>query len=266
MTAEGPVQQVLAFQSLVHSAEAALKTERILARSCEALREATKKRDVVAIRQHAHAAQERLSELSAEIVLLLDRCSEEGTNRLSEAEADRAFREACREAGLVPFGSFPRYYVPPVEVIFRREKGATAVGSRTVRSIHPLLIASAICAELQHLENQGYPAERLAPIIVRAHDLLVSESLRRTGKALQQVPIREIHDLIRSFASRANYSTTQFGYDIARLRDFMGRHSVFPTPIFGDTRQITQGIPVPGPSSMQYVGYVEVRGEITNDR
>ncbi|PSR22533.1 MAG: hypothetical protein C7B45_06285 [Sulfobacillus acidophilus] len=146
------------------------------------------------------------------------------------------FKEAFH-AGYPPVeGEFPTFQIFPVVVRVDFEHEAVAVNNRTVRTMHPAAVATAVEKEWDRLNRERFNAASFAKALLRAYDLVIAEQQLSSGGKSRgaAVLLRSLYQVLTLKGGVSSYSLNQFGFDLYRLRRseytiIDGRRLVFGT-------------------------------------
>ena len=171
-----------------------------------------------------------------------------------QVEWEQVFLKECRELKLAVEGEFPAYRVFPIEIKVALGQGLVMVNKRTVRTLHPKAVALRTAREIERLNRERFNPSQFMFALVRAYDLLAAEMVAKGSRkeAAKQQSLRRIYEVLAARTGAAGYSTSQFAFDIFRLRK--GSDLVYGQRklVFGPTRRPGEkGIEIPLPGGMR---------------
>jgi hypothetical protein len=157
----------------------------------------------------------------------------------------RDFERACADVGVPLEGAYPDYRVFPFDVRLRLAEERAIIGRKSWWALRPDAVAAACRRERDRLMGGAFAADKFGQALARAYDVLILEVRARSGAGAQQVPLRDVLELLQlPTFGRASYTKDEFAFDLYRYRQ-TGMQVGTRRVIFGDLRNAGAGCEVP---------------------
>jgi hypothetical protein len=240
-------------------ADSLRKAQQSLGKNAKNALQASEVLDLPALRRHLAASKAPVTAYLEHMKALEDAVSRFNLTDIPEHDYAQVFEAACARLDLRVEGSFPSYEVFPFEIRISLAEEQVLLNNRVNRALDPVALASTIRRELDRLMRSRLNEGQFMSALLRAYDLLVSESVQTKGRPMRQVRLKRIYQVLTLLKGRSGYSERLFAFDLYRLRDSSNLVWNNRRLIFGNVRSATNALAVPSHTGTKYLGYLEAQ-------